>query len=41
MNVLPQCHFSGRDVGREMGADLDAVLDKSLRLLQAGLHFRM
>lgn len=34
-NVLLQCHFCGRDVGREMGADLDTVLDKSLRLLQA------
>jgi len=34
-NVLLQCHFSRRDVGREMQADLASVLDKSSRLLQA------
>jgi len=34
-NVLLQCHFSRRDAGREMAADLDFVLDKATRLLQA------
>ncbi|KAL1529400.1 hypothetical protein AB1Y20_000349 [Prymnesium parvum] len=34
-NVLIQCHFSRREVGREMSADLASVLDKSSRLLQA------
>ena len=34
-NVILQCHFSRRDVGREMEADLSTVLDKATRLLQA------
>merc|ERR1712087_80690 len=34
-NVLVQCNFSRREVGREMAADLDFVLDKATRLLQA------
>ena len=34
-NVLLQCHFSRRDVGREMAKDLDAILEKATRLLQA------
>ena len=34
-NVILQCHFSRRDVGREMEADLAVVLDKAPRLLQA------
>ena len=33
-NVLMQCHFGRREVGREMAADLATVLDKSSRLLQ-------
>merc|ERR1719246_430880 len=34
-NVILQCHFSRRDVGREMEADQATVLDKATRLLQA------
>ena len=34
-NVILQCHFSRRDVGREMEADQAVVLDKATRLLQA------
>jgi len=34
-NVILQCHFSRRDVGREMQADQAVVLDKATRLLQA------
>lgn len=34
-NVLLQCHFSRREVGRELASDLASVLDKSPRLLQA------
>jgi len=35
VNVLLQCHFSRREVGRELAGDLDEVLDKATRLLQA------
>jgi len=35
VNVLMQCHFSRRDVSRELTSDLHEVLDKSTRLLQA------
>jgi len=34
-NVLLQCHFSRREVGREMGVDTASVLEKATRLLQA------
>jgi len=34
-SVLMQCHFSRRDVNRELNVDLHQVLDKSTRLLQA------
>ena len=34
-NVILQCHYSRRDVGREMEADQAFVLDKATRLLQA------
>jgi len=34
-NVILQCHFSRRDVGREMEADQATVLDRTTRLLQA------
>jgi len=35
VNVLLQCHFSRRDLSRELTVDLHQVLDKSTRLLQA------
>ncbi|KAL3892915.1 MAG: hypothetical protein SGPRY_014658 [Prymnesium sp.] len=34
-NILLQSHFSRKELGREMAADLASVLDKSSRLLQA------
>ena len=36
VNVMLQCHFSRREVGRELAGDLDEVLDKATRLLQVG-----
>jgi len=35
VNVLLQCHYARREVGREMSGDLSEVLDKATRLLQA------
>jgi len=34
-NLLLQCHFSRREVSRELARDLHEVLDKSTRLIQA------
>ena len=34
-NLLLQCHFSRRELGRELASDLNEVLEKSTRLLQA------